>query len=55
LAATFRENGQKNKEKHGTFEKTIEGPTLPSGLKNTHYAHPFKVHDEDDDDGQYIP
>ena len=47
------EKMDKKEEKHGTFEETMEGPTLPSGLEKRHYAYPFKVHDDDDD--QYIP
>ena len=55
LAATFRENGHKEEEKHGTPEETMEGPTLPWGLGNRNYAYPFRVHDDDDDDDKYIP
>jgi hypothetical protein len=40
LAATFRENGHKEEEKHGTPEETMEGPTLSSGLENRHRPIP---------------
>jgi hypothetical protein len=46
LASTFRENGHEEEEKHGTPKETMEGPTLPSGLENRHYAYPFGVHND---------
>ena len=29
LSTTFRENGHKEEENHGTHEETMEGPTSP--------------------------
>ena len=40
-------------EKHRTPKEKMEGPASPWGLKNRHYALPFRVLDDDDDDDDF--
>jgi hypothetical protein len=44
----------KVEKKHGKPEEKMEGPALPSGIKNRRYAQQFTAHDDDDDDDDDI-